>query len=181
MSSDSATEVISIKKLLFLTSAAAILLTGCSAVSSLPPPSIADSVSCTVSTPSGVYECTAQYVSDGISCVTIDSPENASGLSFRQTDEGLQISRGSLICKSDSITLPKTSVPFRVMSVLSRICSADNTADKTEDGYTFSGSAAGTNYTAHANSSGCIKKIEIIAADPSDSEAQVAVAKHRIS
>ena len=67
------------------------------------------------------------------------------------------------------------------MSVLSRICSADNTTDKTEDGYTFSGSAAGTNYTAHANSSGCIKKIEIIAADPSDSEAQVAVAKHRIS
>lgn len=116
---------------------------------------------CTLSTPGGAYECTAQCIAGEMTAVTLTAPENVKGLVFRQNDEGIVISRGKLICRSSSITPGQGSVPSCVFSVIESLRGENFTADRSEDGFTYSGSTSCANYTAYADDSGRIENIII--------------------
>ncbi len=144
--------------------AAAVLISGCAAVS---PPSLSlgeAELPCTVNTDGAECECTALYLPDGSCRVAFTSPEVISGLTAELSPSGSAgLSFGSLSCSGGSISLPPSSPAVIVYDVLRDISAGDkkDKPEKSDDGYIFSGSCGEHGYKAFADKEGKMTRLEI--------------------
>ncbi|MDD6489028.1 MAG: hypothetical protein PUG48_04330 [Clostridia bacterium] len=107
------------------------------------------------------YQCHITRLTDGVVSVGVNSPENLSGLMFRQADGKFSVSCDNLICKTDSVTLPETSFPFMIIKILSSAsvkenllyCSSENGSFK------FTGNSDTGAYQLFTDKEGNITKI----------------------
>lgn len=107
------------------------------------------------------YECHITRLTDGVVSVGINSPENLSGLMFRQADGKFSVSCGELICKTDSITLPEISFPIMLMKILSSASVKENLlyCSSENEIYKFTGNSDTGAYQIFTDKTGSITKI----------------------
>lgn len=107
------------------------------------------------------YECHIIRLTDGVSSISINSPENLSGLTFRRADGKFSISYGELLCKTDSVFLPENSFPTIIMNILSVANNQTNLIyQSTEDGVvTFTGNSDTGEFQITTDTDGNIAEI----------------------
>lgn len=119
---------------------------------------------CTIEYAGMKYECSITYLTEGTDILTINSPKNLKGLTFRHADGKYSLSYGSLICKSNDLLLPQKSFPNSVMGILSELCkdkSKLKLENHTDTDYTFSGKSKYGSYNITSDPEGKITKISI--------------------
>lgn len=107
------------------------------------------------------YDCHITRLTDGVISVSINSPENLSGLTFRRADGKYSVSYDELLCRTDSVFLPETSFPTLIIDILSAVgdkektvyCSSENNL------VTFSVNSKSGNFNIVTDSDGNISKI----------------------
>lgn len=144
-----------------LTLAAVFIMCSCSSTEKIPEVITGIDKDAGVEYDGMNYECHITRLTDGVVSVGVNSPENLSGLIFRQTDGKFSVSCGELICKTDSVTLPETSFPIMIIKILSSAsvkenllyCSSENGSFK------FTGNSDLGSYQLFTDSEGNITKI----------------------
>ena len=133
----------------------------CSAVEKVPEVITAVDKNASVEYDGCNYECHITRLTDGVVSVGINSPENLSGLVYRQADGKFSLSCGELICKTDSITLPETSFPIMIINILSSASVKENLLYcSSENGiFKFTGNSDTGAYRLFADSEGNITEI----------------------
>ncbi len=107
------------------------------------------------------YKCNITRLTDGVISVTINSPQNLSGLTFRCVDGKYSVSYDELLCKTDSVFLPETSFPTVIIQILSSVSNRDNLLYQSvnDDKFIFSGNTPLGSFNIETNSDGKITSI----------------------
>lgn len=141
--------------------AAVFVMCSCSAAEKVPDVITGIDKNASVEYDGMNYECHITRLTDGVVSVGVNSPENLSGLMFRQADGKFSVSCDNLICKTDSITLPDTSFPIMIIKILSSASVKDNLLYcSSENGiFKFTGNSGIGSYQLFADREGNITKI----------------------
>ncbi len=107
------------------------------------------------------YECTINRLTDGVISITLNSPENISGLTFKQSDGKYTISYGTLICRNENALFSEYSFPNLIMEILSAASNSENLIYQSSENelYTFSGSTSLGKFNITVDSEGKITDI----------------------
>lgn len=107
------------------------------------------------------YECNISRLTDGIISITVNSPKNLSGLTFRHAGGKYSVSYGELMCRADSILLPKNSFPTMIINILSAANIQENLIYQSTDNdmSTFSGNSDTGSFLIITDKKGNIKEI----------------------
>lgn len=109
-------------------------------------------------------KCSVSHTEKGISSITVSSPENLKGLSFKNFGGKYSISYNELSCETDTLFLPDSSFAQAITNVLDKV-SEENGAvyqRSEQDKAIFTGTSDSGDFTLYADSkTGAIKKIEI--------------------
>lgn len=109
-------------------------------------------------------KCNISHTEKGISSITISSPENLKGLSFKNLGGKYSISYNELSCETESSFLPDSSFAQAITNVLDKASEENGaTYQRSEDDKAiFIGTSESGDFTLYADSkTGTIKKIEI--------------------
>lgn len=110
------------------------------------------------------FKCSVSHTEKGVSSITLSSPENLKGMSFKNFGGKYAISYNELICETEESFLPSSCFAQAITNVLDK-ASEENGAvyQKSEkDNAIFTGTSKSGNFTIYAESkTGIIRKIEI--------------------
>lgn len=107
------------------------------------------------------YECHISRLTDGVVSITVNSPENISGLTFKFVDGKYSLSYNELLCKTDNVLLPRFSFPLIIINILSVADKQENLLyQSSEDNIvTFSGNSSYGKFNLVTDNNGKITKI----------------------
>ena len=84
------------------------------------------------------YECHFQILGDGVNTVTIKSPKEISGLSFRYADGIYSLCYGELCCKNTVSLLPDNSFTVLALKAMQSVHTAPPQLQQNNDSYIYS-------------------------------------------
>ncbi len=150
------------KKLIAALSAMILMISAgaCSEKDNTPELRLEKERNCVINYLGNDYNCTLGFLSDNVESVTLNSPENLSGLSFRCSNGKYTISLGSLICRSDSLLIPDDSFPAAVSGIMKdlRKNKENIKLSQAEKGFSYS-SDSKISYTVKTDNNGHITEI----------------------
>ena len=145
----------------FMTGLSLLCFTSCdSNQQSAPPLTVSPDKDCIVKYGGEEYKCSIKYISSSVESITVKSPENISGMTFRYSDGKFTLSYGTLICKSENLLLPESSFPYKTSAVLKKLRKNKNTItfSLNENGeYTYKDEVS--DFTVKADKNGVLKEI----------------------
>lgn len=109
-------------------------------------------------------KCSISHTEKGVSSITLLSPENLKGMSFKNLGGKYAISYNELTCETEKSFLPNSSFAQAITNVLNK-ASEENGAvyqKSEENNAIFTGTSKSGDFTIYAeNKTGIIRKIEI--------------------
>ena len=145
----------------FVTGLSLLCFTSCDMEEQLVPPlTVSAEKDCVVKYGSEEYKCSIKYISSSVESITVKSPENISGMTFRHSDGKFTLSYGTLICKSEELLLPENSFPYKTSAVLKKLRKNKDTITLSPDengGYTYKDNAS--DFTVRTDKNGVLKEI----------------------